>query len=127
MNGVCEGCGEKSWLIPLYGEKGGPMRCYICAGKWNAEYTRRRKWGRIVIKAIKMFLAAGGRYEDIDKLKLKASLDFDFLPGYEDTIGAEVGDISSELLAETLQLVHPDHHPPERRELANGSRRSCWR
>ncbi len=123
MNGVCAGCGETSWLIPLYGEKGGPLRCYLCAGKWNAEYTRRRKWGRIIIKAMKMFLAAGGRYDDLDKLKLQASVDdigssINILAGYEDTIGAEVGDISSELLAETLQLVHPDHHPAERRELA---------
>ena len=35
-----------------------------------------------------------------------------------DSIGAEVGDITSELLADTLQLTHPDRHPPERKELA---------
>jgi hypothetical protein len=110
-------------LMPLHGERGGPLRCFMCAGAWNAEHTRRRKWGRIVIKAMKMFLKERGRYSDIDKLKLYAgglgNFAAMFLPGYEDTIGTEVGDITSELLADTLQLTHPDHHPPERRELAN--------
>jgi hypothetical protein len=46
MNGTCNGCGEPSWLIPLHGDKGGPLRCFMCAGAWNAKYTRRRKWGR---------------------------------------------------------------------------------
>jgi hypothetical protein len=126
MNGKCEGCGETSWLLPLYGERGGPLRCFMCAGEWNAKYTRRRKWGRIAIKAMKGFQHEGGRYDDLDKLKLHAGVGgFGGLvsrisPGYEqeDNLGAELGDITSELLADVLQLVHPDKHPPERRELA---------
>ncbi len=57
-----------------------------------------------------MKLAAGGIFEDwgID------------LVGYvnADTIGAEVGDITAELLADTIELTHPDKHPPEREEKA---------
>ena len=124
MNGVCEGCGETSWLIPLHGGKGGPLRCPICAGQWNAEHGRRRRAGRIAIRAIKTFLDAGGRYVDIDKLKLSATipevLDRDPL-GYMRGI-ARFNDtdieLTSELLADTLRLTHPDRHPPERQELA---------
>lgn len=115
-NSVCGGCGETSWLIPLHGEKGGPLRCYVCAGEWNAKYTRRRKWGRIIIKAMKMFEKEGGSWSSFDKMKI-ASFGF-HIPGYEDTIGAEVGDLTIELLGEVLQLVHPDRHPPEREDLA---------
>src|ERR1700730_9111419 len=39
--------------------------------------------------------------------------------GYEaDTVGTEVPDITSELLDDILQLVHPDRHAPEQQELA---------
>jgi hypothetical protein len=116
--GICDGCGTSTMLLPLHGEKGGPLRCPLCVGKWNAEHTRRRKWGRIVIKAMKMFEKEGGRWSDFDKLKMAATGFFP-VPGYEDTIGAEVGDITSELLDDVLQLTHPDRHPPERRELAH--------
>src|SRR5271166_2435238 len=126
MNGVCEGCGETAWLVPLHGpDKGGPMRCFMCAGAWNAKYTQRRKWGRAIIRAERMFLDAGGNAQQLKKLKAVAGLarlsidsGLDFRPGHTDTIGTEVGDITQELLADVLQLVHPDHHPPERRELA---------
>ena len=81
------------------------------------EHGRRRKWERVVIKAIRAYLDAGGLFQDILKLRLVAG--GIALPGYEaDCIGTEVGDITSELLAETLQLTHPDKHPVERRELA---------
>jgi protein-arginine kinase activator protein McsA len=124
----CEGCGEFSVLLPLHGGKGGPLRCPLCVGKWNAEHGRRRRTGRIVIRAIKAFLDAGGKYDDIDKLKLSATIG-DVLPelhldplGYMTDIaridGADV-DLTSELLADVLKLTHPDHHPPERKELAH--------
>ena len=70
MNGTCDGCGKPAWLIPLHGDKGGPLRCFLCAGAWHAKYTRRRKWGRVVIKAMRMFLKEGGRYCDLGKLQL---------------------------------------------------------
>jgi hypothetical protein len=127
MNGICEGCGETSWLIPLHGGKGGPLRCPICAGKWNAEHGRRRRTGRIAIRAIKAFLDAGGKYQDIDKLKFSATSGVfgdhivDQL-GYMDGIArfddADV-ELTSELLADVLRLTHPDCHPPERQELAH--------
>jgi protein-arginine kinase activator protein McsA len=122
----CEGCGQHSFLIPLHGGKGGPLRCPLCVGMWNAEHGRRRRTGRIVIRAIRAFLDAGGKYDDIDKLKLSAtSADvgwFDVDPlGYMDGIarldGADV-DLTSELLADVLRLAHSDHHPIERKELA---------
>ncbi len=132
MNGTCTGCQTEAWLIPLHGDKGGPLKCFLCRGEWHAEYTRRRKWGRIIIKAMNMFLKEGGRWSDINKLRLYTGgglngLAERLLPGYEDTIGVEVGDITSELLADTLQLTHPDRHPPERKSSPSGSRKNCWR
>jgi hypothetical protein len=44
--GCCGGCGESTWLLPLHGEKGGPLRYFKCAGEWNAVHGRRRKAGR---------------------------------------------------------------------------------
>src|SRR5262249_12694276 len=80
--------------------------------------------GRIVIRAIKAFLDAGGKYGDIDKLKASATdLGFGLDPlGYMDGVACMDGgdaDLTSEFLAEVLQLTHPDHHPPERKELAH--------
>jgi hypothetical protein len=119
----CEACGEDSFLIPLHGGKGGPLRCPLCVGKWNAEHGKRRRTGRIVIRALKAFFDAGGKREDVDKLKLDASdyFDIDTL-GYLDGAGKFVEgdiDLTSELLASVLQLTHPDHHPPERKVLAH--------
>ena len=119
MNGICRNCDKHGWLMPLHGEKGGPLFCFMCAGAWNAKHTRRRKWGRIIIKAMKMYQKEGGKWSDLDKFKLLGTpWDLLILPGYEDTIGTEVGDITTELLADTLQLTHPDRHPPERQQLA---------
>src|SRR6516225_1101906 len=72
----CEGCGEHTFLIPLHGGKGGPLRCPLCVGKWNAEHGKRRRTGRIVIRAIKAFLDAGGKYPiDTAQLVLSAISD----------------------------------------------------
>ena len=124
-SGVCEGCGDRSLLIPLHGPKGGPLRCPLCVGKWNAEHTRRRKWGRIIIKAMKMYKKEGGSWSDFDKLKRAAMLggllnapEITLGYGSADTIGAEVPDVTSELLADTLKLTHPDRQPAERKQLA---------
>ena len=119
----CTKCGEHTYVGPLHGDKGGPPFCPICAGYWHAEHTRRRRWGRIIIKAMKFYEREGGRWCDFDKLKLAASgvcedWGIDLLGYGIDTIGTEVGDITSELLADTIQLTHPDKHPVERRDLA---------
>ena len=73
MIGRCQGCGESTALFPLHGEKGGPVRCPLCLGKWHAEHGRRRNRGRIVIRAIKGYLDGGGKWDDVDKLKLAAA------------------------------------------------------
>jgi hypothetical protein len=115
--GTCPNCGKHGYLLPLHGDRGGPLFCPLCAGMWNAKHTRRRKWGRIIMKAMRFYEKEGGRWSDFDKMKL-AIAGFG-LPGFEaDTIGAEVGDITSELLADTIELTHPDRHPPERKEMA---------
>jgi hypothetical protein len=126
-NALCEGCGQHSFLLPLHGGKGGPLRCPLCVGAWNAEHGRKRRTGRIVIRAMMAFLDAGGNSADLDKLQLSAvcgdALPFKVDPlGYMADIanidGADV-DLTSELLADVLSLTHPDHHPPERKVLAH--------
>jgi hypothetical protein len=126
----CPECGSDSFLIPLHCGKGGPLRCPLCVGQWNAEHGRRRRTGRVVIRAIKAFLDAGGKYNDIDTLKLSAigdGLGDSFGPSYTDPLGYMDGiakldggdiDLTSELLADLLRLAHPDHHPVERKALA---------
>jgi hypothetical protein len=125
MIGRCQGCGESTALFPLHGEKGGPVRCPLCLGKWHAEHGRRRNRGRIVIRAIKGYLDGGGKWDDVDKLKLAAAgtdlFDLDplgYMAGTAKTVD-EVIELTSELLNQTLVLVHPDMHPPERQELAH--------
>jgi hypothetical protein len=128
----CPGCGEFSFLIPLHGGKGGPLRCPLCVGAWNAEHGRKRRTGRILIRAIKAFQDAGGTIRDLDKLKnsvLFGDVDLGFdVPEVTDPLGymADIArldgadvDLTSELLADVLRLTHPDHHPPERQELAH--------
>jgi hypothetical protein len=129
--GTCDGCQRRAVLTPLHGpEKGGPLRCYVCAGAWQAEHGRRRKTGRVVIRALQAFMDAGGSLADVDKLKFTAigqGLDFgaDSLLdplGYMAETAATADEtvlMTSELLGDALRLVHPDVHPPERRELAN--------
>jgi hypothetical protein len=103
--------------MPLHGDKGGPVMCIRCGMDWHVEHARRRKAGRIIIKAMRAYEAVGGRWSDFRQLSLVAA--GIPLPGYDaDTLGADVGDITSELLADAIQLTHPDKHPPERRALA---------
>src|SRR5262245_7302046 len=119
-NGTCKGCGKVSWIIPLHDDKGGPLMCPLCAGAWHAKHGRLRRAGRVVVKAMKAFEAAGGKlYGDIEILRL-AVAGFSFSAAWEaDRLGVEIGDITAELLADALQLTHPDKHPEERKELAN--------
>ena len=121
---ACVMCHKHTYVQPLHDDKGGPLTCPICAGKWHAKHTRRRKWGRIIIKAMKFYQREGGHWADLDKLKLVAGgiiEEWGIDPlgyGNSDTIGAEVGDITAELLADTIEFTHPDKHPPEREEKA---------
>jgi hypothetical protein len=126
-HGTCAVCGKRDdFLMALHGDNGGPMCCLLCCGKWHAEHGRRRKLGRIVIRAIAAFLDGGGRSRDIEDLKLTAmckdtSFGIDPL-GYLVGVAAtkdEVIELTSEVLTDTLKLTHPDHHPPERQELAH--------
>lgn len=121
--GSCSECGQPNKTIgPLHGAQGGPMFCLQCGMDWHGKHGRRRKVGRIVVKAMTLFFSAGGTLQDIDELCLRAASDGTGLGqifGWtEDTIGSEVGDLTSELLDQVLRLTHPDVHPPERQELA---------
>jgi hypothetical protein len=116
--GHCTNCGKQTLVGPLHEENGGPLFCLPCGSDWHAQHGRRRKLGRIVIKAMKAYFAAGGRWDTIDRLKLAAA-GISLFPGEADTLGVEVGDITTELLDATLRLTHPDRHPPERQEEAN--------
>jgi hypothetical protein len=97
----------------------------LCVGKWHGEHGRRRNRGRVVIRAIKGFIEGGGKWDDIDRLKLSAMgrglFDLDplgYMAGTAD-IASEIIELTSELLVDALNLVHPDLHPPERQELAH--------
>ena len=125
--GVCDGCQRRAVLAPLHGpEKGGPLRCFVCAGAWHAEHGRRGKMGRVVIRAIQAFADGGGSWDDVDKLKI-TDMGHDFFPGVDPlgymaesaTTADETILLTSEILSDALRLVHPDVHPPERRELAS--------
>jgi hypothetical protein len=73
-------CGRHALLTPLHGpHKGGPLRCFVCAGSWLAENGRKRKTGRVVIRAIKAFLDAGGSQKDVLKLNHTAQFGDDTL------------------------------------------------
>jgi hypothetical protein len=132
--GECAGCGRRALLVPLHGrEKGGPLRCFICAGQWQAEHGRRRTLGRVVIRTMKAYIAGGGSWKDMDRLVQTALLDSDtFGLAIESSIADPLGNLAetaktaaetilltSELLADAVRLTHPDAQPPERRELAN--------
>ena len=84
-------------VSPLHDDKGGPLFCPFCAGAWHAEHTRRRKWGRIIIKAMKMYEKEGGAWADFDKMKLAVA-------------GWDVAGFK----ADTSEVMpsHADPHPP---------------
>jgi hypothetical protein len=120
----CSICGKHDYVMPLHGDRGGPLCCLLCIGKWHAEHGRRIRTGRIVIRAVEAYKEAGGKLTDIDKLTASRSLvDYFGLDplGYMTDMARNDGEtieLTSELLRDTLSLTHPDHHPPERRELA---------
>lgn len=119
--GTCGSCRRPNILVgPLHGERGGPPFCMRCGIDWNSEHSRKRKLGRIVVKAMKAYLKIGGTSGDLNLLQFAAlGLDLFQLHGNgADTIGADVGDITSELLDATIRLTHPDRHPQERQEAA---------
>jgi hypothetical protein len=128
MSVFCAVCKKQDYLIPLHGDQGGPDVCIICAGMWHAEHGRRRKAGRVVIRAIIAYEAAGGKWSDVDKLKTSALHGFGNAPwnaldplGYmADAIDSkgEITDLTTEVLDDAVRLTHPDCHPPERQELA---------
>lgn len=90
QTGQCRKCGGFNKLLyPLHGERGGPLMCLTCGTDWHVEKRRRDKNHQLVTRVL-----GGG------------------------LIGDPIPELTSELLAEVLQLTHPDKHPPERKELA---------
>ncbi len=130
--GRCAQCDEQTFLLPLHGARGGPLCCPFCIGKFHGEHGKRRRHGRIVIRAMRAFLDNGGHIPDLDKLKQSAICgDFcEELLGWEvviDPLGyladtastsGETIELTSELLADAIKLAHPDYHPSERQDLA---------
>jgi hypothetical protein len=118
---VCAKCGERGYVMPLHGERGGPLFCFMCAGAWHAEHGPRRRVRRVLIKALKAYEAAGGEIyrKDFDELKL-ASSGFSVRAGDKDAADRDdFADLTSELLAATIALTHPDKHPTERKAEAS--------
>lgn len=127
-HGYCAICGKHDYLSPLHGDKGGPLCCILCTGKWHGEHGRRRRLGRVVIRAIAAYLDGGGKWTDIELLKLSAAGPMFADSAWLDPLGyladgAALGneniDLTSELLADAIKIAHPDLHPPERRDLAH--------
>src|SRR5271156_1202861 len=114
--GTCDSCQRRALLAPLHGpEKGGPLRCYVCAGAWHAEHGQKRRIGRVVIRALQAFMDAGGSTMDIEKLRAAAfgrslGLAIDPLGYLAETANTadETILLTSEILADALRLVHPD-------------------
>ena len=120
---ACKKCGENTYVTPLHGDNGGPLFCPFCAGYWHAEQTLRRRAGRVVIKAMDIYLDNGGKHGDLQKMALcTGGFGRDFarsIIGYElGSMETETGYMTSELLADTIELCHPDKHPSERRDSA---------
>jgi hypothetical protein len=113
----CAMCGKQDYCRSLHGDKGGPMCCLLCLGKWHGEHGRRRKWGRIVVRALAAYFDAGGKRADVENLTVAVGGIFDPL-GYGFVADEDAPELTSELLTRALSLTHPDKHPPERRELA---------
>jgi hypothetical protein len=110
---ACTMCGKHDYVGPLHGERGGPLACLLCSGKWHAEHAPRRRARRVVIKALKAYEAVGGRLwgKDFDEVKFAAS---GFFFG-GNASSDDFADLTSELLTATLALTHPDKHPSERK------------
>jgi hypothetical protein len=113
--GYCAKCKEHfAYIVPLHGDKGGPLCCLTCVGAWNAEHGRKRNRGRVAIRAMKNFLNAGGKITDLEKLKDSAVLrdvffgidPLGYLHGLNTSDTDEV-ELTLELLSEVLVLVHP--------------------
>jgi hypothetical protein len=138
-NQECAKCRKRDYLIPLHGENGGPFVCLLCKGAWHAEHGRRRRLGRIVIRALAAYFDGGGNPKDIEKLKqtafthstglvgqlsaMASRLTNGYDPlGYFRDIANSTGEpveLTSELLDNAIKIAHPDCHPPERQELAH--------
>jgi hypothetical protein len=127
----CAICKQRLYCTTLHGENGGPYCCLTCIGKWNAEHGRKRRLGRIAIRALHAFLEAGGRVSDLNKLTAAAMSGSAhiaaFFPDFSDQLGYMTGvaglsdeqiDLTPQLIDDAIKLTHPDAHPPERRELA---------
>jgi hypothetical protein len=126
----CAICHKQDYCRPLHDDKGGPLCCLVCIGKWHGEHGRKRRLGRIVIRAIAAYMNGGGSWSDISQLQVSALMrnggifsDFGLDPlGYlaetANTSGENI-ELTSELLADAIKIAHPDLHPPERRDLAH--------
>ena len=62
--GTCPQCERPNRTVgPLHGEQGGPPFCIQCGVAWHGKNGRKRKLGRIVVKAMQLFFKAGGGWD----------------------------------------------------------------
>jgi hypothetical protein len=110
---ACTKCGGQTYVQPLHGERGGPLMCFMCAGAWHAEHAPLRRAARF--KAMKAYEKAGGSLHDHAFNELTIAASGWFFVREADRTGDNFADLTSELLAATIALTHPDKHPPERK------------
>jgi hypothetical protein len=80
----------------------------MCLGRWHGEHGRRRKWAGVVVRAIAAYFDAGGKYDDVDKLKIAAGGKVDLLGyGTEDLIAQDAPELTSELLTRAISPTLP--------------------
>ena len=107
-HGYCPKCGKHDYLMPLHGEKGGPLHCLVCCGEWAGRKGKLQRIERVLSRVLRSYYDAGGEEKSLAMLKCNAMLGR----------GESMAELTSDLLADVLNLTHPDHHPPERRDLA---------
>ncbi len=120
--GTCAKCGCNGYVMPMHGEKGGPLMCPMCMGAENARQANKAKAARLLFRAVDMYFKNGGKNAEVDFIVNAGALarlnGGALLQGIGVKMDGAAPELTKELLLQTIQLTHPDRHPPERQDMA---------